>query len=80
MDAKFTQLIYQVKRQVSQIEHEKSTVIAQNEELTQLNKELDKFIYHTSHDLRAPLTSISGLIEIIELAEEEVEIKDYLGI
>ncbi len=36
----------------------------QNLELKRLNKELDKFVYSASHDLRSPLTSLLGLINI----------------
>jgi PAS domain S-box-containing protein len=36
----------------------------QNEELQKINAELDKFVYSVSHDLRAPLTSMLGVVEI----------------
>jgi|GEM_PF-1098635 len=38
----------------------------QNMELQKINSELDKFVYSVSHDLRSPLTSMLGLINIIE--------------
>lgn len=34
------------------------------DELTKSNSELDKFVYSVSHDLRAPLSSMLGIIEI----------------
>lgn len=42
-----------------------------NEELVKANKELDSFVYSVSHDLRSPLTSILGLISIIEEDSKE---------
>jgi signal transduction histidine kinase len=35
-----------------------------NEELTQKNAELDRFVYSASHDLSAPLKSVLGLITV----------------
>jgi len=35
--------------------------------LTKVNTELDKFVYSASHDLRAPLSSILGIINISRL-------------
>lgn len=37
---------------------------SQMRELQRVNSELDNFIYHASHDLRSPLTSIMGLINL----------------
>ncbi|MBX2840563.1 MAG: PAS domain S-box protein [Flammeovirgaceae bacterium] len=39
----------------------------QNQELTRINAELDRFVYSASHDLRAPLVSILGLLNIARL-------------
>lgn len=36
----------------------------QNRHLEKTNAELDRFLYSTSHDLRAPLSSIKGLVNI----------------
>ncbi len=44
-------------------------------ELQKLNDELDNFVYHASHDLRSPLRSILGLVEILRMETDEV-IKD----
>jgi len=38
----------------------------QNKELSKTNSELDRFVYSVSHDLRSPLTSILGVIQLIE--------------
>src|SRR6267378_5381745 len=36
----------------------------QNLELTKINQELDSFVYSVSHNLRSPLTSVLGLVNI----------------
>ncbi|MDV3309780.1 MAG: HAMP domain-containing histidine kinase [Cyclobacteriaceae bacterium] len=45
----------------------------EREKLRQVNKDLDSFLYSTSHDLRAPITSILGLTYLgkVELTEEK---------
>ena len=40
-------------------------------ELKKRNYELDTYVYKVSHDLRAPLASILGLIQLIEMEPEE---------
>lgn len=41
-----------------------------NEELQKANDELNKFVYSVSHDLRSPLTSILGIINVTKLKPE----------
>jgi len=50
----------------------------QNEELIMINEELDRFVYSASHDLRAPLMSVKGLINVIKLDREEKNVKYHL--
>lgn len=50
-----------------------------NEFLEKTNVELDRFLYSTSHDLRAPISSIRGLIMIAQREVEEVSIRKYLN-
>jgi PAS domain S-box-containing protein len=44
-------------------------------ELRKINFELDSFVYHSSHDLRAPLCSLTGLLNLIKL-EKDPFLKD----
>jgi signal transduction histidine kinase len=50
----------------------------QNEELVKINQELDSFVYSVSHNLRAPLMSVLGLLRLaygeVERADQEAEI------
>jgi signal transduction histidine kinase len=50
----------------------------QNEELKKVNSELDRFVYSVSHDLRAPLLSTLGLIDISRQEKDEQEKYKYL--
>jgi signal transduction histidine kinase len=50
-----------------------------NKLLSKTNAELDRFVYSTSHDLRAPLTSVMGLIDVTQRTDNQEEIKKYLG-
>lgn len=49
-----------------------------NKLLIKANEELDRFVYSTSHDLRAPLTSIMGLINIMADTKDRKEMDRYL--
>jgi PAS domain S-box-containing protein len=44
--------------------------------LQKLSNDLNTFIYHASHDLRAPLTTILGLLNLMDI-EEALEKKHY---
>lgn len=45
----------------------------QNRELVKVNSELDKFVYSVSHNLRGPLASVMGLLNIAESKAGSVE-------
>jgi signal transduction histidine kinase len=50
----------------------------QNEELIKINRELDHFVYSTSHNLRAPLMSVLGLLNIARKDLSENETRHFL--
>jgi len=52
----------------------------QNEELIKINAELDRFVYSASHDLRAPLMSIKGLLNMIKLDPDKQNTENYLNL
>lgn len=50
----------------------------ENQELKTANYELDRFVYSTTHDLRAPLNSMLGIIEIAQDDTTEEMMLEYL--
>lgn len=54
-------------------------LVERNDQLKKTNTELDRFVYSTSHDLRAPLTSIMGLLNIINNTDKPDEQRKYLA-
>lgn len=49
-----------------------------NISLEKVHSELEKYIYRASHDLRAPLVSVLGLINVIKITENEQPTEQYL--
>lgn len=55
-------------------------LVKNNELLTKTNKELDRFVYSASHDLRSPLSSMLGLVELARKSKDPAEIKMCLDL
>ncbi len=69
----FTMLV----EDVTELYEANAALHEKNEVLEQSNKELDQFVYSISHDLRAPLSSIMGLVNLIENSQQLPEVKLY---
>ncbi len=57
------------------LEEFNTALIDQNEKLKKINDELDRFVYSVSHDMRAPLASVKGLVNLYK-TESNPESKD----
>ncbi len=58
------------------VNESEKNILAKNKELIKTNQELDRFVYSASHDLRAPLTSMAGLIHLAQ--RDMTEASNYL--
>jgi len=65
---------------VKKLIHSRQEIVETNKNLVIANIELDKFVYNASHDLRSPIASLKGLIEIIKPEDNINLIKSYLDL
>jgi len=54
---------------ITALKQTEKKLIQQNAELEKVNAELDQFVYSASHNLRAPLLSMKGLLSLISLED-----------
>jgi signal transduction histidine kinase len=87
LKSNLTRLPSAILNAVKQREAEVAKVLAndamrkQYDELMKINKELDSFVYSVSHNLRAPLRSVLGLINLARMEDEKKgnSFNDYFG-
>ncbi|QBZ97454.1 sensor histidine kinase [Flavobacterium sangjuense] len=65
---------------VKKLVQSKKEIESKNNDLTIVNKELDRFVYSASHDLRSPISSLKGLVDILKTEDDPEEIKNYLNL
>ena len=58
---------------ITALKQTEKKLIQQNVELEKVNAELDQFVYSASHNLRAPLLSMKGLLSLISLDDTAFE-------
>ena len=56
-----------------------SMLALKNEELQKAYDELDKFAYSATHDMRGPILSVLGIIDLTKNAEDMNEVKEMVG-
>jgi signal transduction histidine kinase len=67
-------------RELEKLKKEAEIILRRrNEELRKVNKELDNFVYSVSHNLRGPLMSVVGLLNVSEKLNPDPELDGVLG-
>lgn len=73
-------IIYGITQDISQQKEAEEKLLLQNAALRKVNGELDQFVYSVSHDLRAPLASVLGLINISRQEDQRETLMHYLDL
>jgi PAS domain S-box-containing protein len=63
-----------------QLRHKQEELEFTLKELSDRNFELDQLVYKTTHDLRAPLSSVMGLLTLVKMTPSENERTEYLSL
>lgn len=61
-------------------ELQKEALLQSNEDLKKSNRELDGFVYRVSHDLRAPLSSMLGVVGLCEMGTLDAHMQKNVGL
>lgn len=75
-----SQIIVGTIQDITDIKKVERALKINNSELKKSNMELDKFVYSVSHDLRAPLSSVLGIIQIAEEETKDEVLLEQLNI
>ncbi|WP_022825849.1 ATP-binding protein [Hymenobacter norwichensis] len=73
--------IHEHKMDLERIDMAQQQLQLKNTQLTRVNVDLDNFIYTASHDLRAPITNIEGLLQALltELPDGGAEVQPIMN-
>ena len=63
---------------ITDLKDKEAQLEIQNKQLKKLNSELDRFVYSVSHDLRSPIASCLGIIELAKSENNIEQLKEYL--
>ncbi|MBX7241720.1 MAG: PAS domain S-box protein [Bacteroidia bacterium] len=73
-------LVDGVIRDLTDIKNSEAKLMNQNQELQKVVAELDRIIHSISHEFRAPLNSLQGLISLLEMEQDEKQRTFYYSL
>lgn len=79
-DGQETETIQSITRDISARKKAQIALEQSNEDLKKANQELDRFVYSASHDLRSPIASALGLIEVMLMEDNVGELHKYINL
>ncbi len=68
-----------VLNDITESKRVEKTLLENNRQLRKTNEELDSFVYSTSHELRSPLTSILGVLNLLETDIDHDDRSEYIS-
>ncbi|MDV7394405.1 histidine kinase dimerization/phospho-acceptor domain-containing protein, partial [Arthrospira platensis SPKY1] len=72
-------LAREVSLRTQQLQASEQQLQRQNRELTEINKSLDQFTAAVSHDLKSPLNSSIGLLDLLDDSYTQNELLKFIG-
>ncbi|WMJ73691.1 PAS domain S-box protein [Cytophagaceae bacterium ABcell3] len=68
---KLNEINLNLKKEISEREKIEKTLREKNYELVKINNDLDNFVYTASHDLKAPVSNMEGLVNALAIESSE---------
>jgi PAS domain S-box-containing protein len=69
-----------IQSDITERKSNQQALLDRNQDLIKINTELDRFVYSASHDLRAPISSLLGLIQVARLEKDRANIDQLLAL
>lgn len=66
LEAKVNERTSEIKKSEKKLKTINHELSKKNDDLTKMNSDLDNFIYTASHDLKAPVSNIEGLVHVLK--------------
>ncbi|MDH5474733.1 MAG: MASE1 domain-containing protein [Cyclobacteriaceae bacterium] len=78
LEAKVIERTKELKKEIETRKKTEDKINISNKKLKKVNVELDNFVYSVSHDLRAPIASVLGLVNLAENESDIEMMRKYL--